>query len=163
MFSSFLEAYLEDDEAMEAEIFVNKASSFMNNTSNWSLQLRYRVTSARVMDANRKFLDAAARYYEISSTTNTNINQNDLLELLGKSITCAVLGKAGIQRGRLISIISKDPRLSKLEHHSQYSGHPAVLRKIHGGQLLRANEFSTFENSLLPHQKAVRANSGKRV
>ena len=68
-----LEAFLEEDEALEAEIFVNKASAFMNSVSDWSLQLRYRVTAARVMDANRKFIDAAVRYYELSTTSLGNV------------------------------------------------------------------------------------------
>ena len=31
--------------------------------------------------------------------------QNDLLELLGKAVTCALLGKSGPQRSRIISML----------------------------------------------------------
>ncbi|RYH17056.1 hypothetical protein EON65_29155 [archaeon] len=48
------EAYLEDEAAVEAEVFMNKASPSMNNISTWTLQLRYKATLARVLDANRK-------------------------------------------------------------------------------------------------------------
>ncbi len=69
-----IEAFLEEDEALEAEIFVNKASIYMNAVTDWALQLRYRVTAARVMDANRKFIDAAVRYYELSTTSHGNVS-----------------------------------------------------------------------------------------
>ena len=55
-------------------MFVNKASPFINDVSDVSLQLRYRVTHARVLDANRKFADAALRYYELSKINTINVS-----------------------------------------------------------------------------------------
>lgn len=43
-------------------------------TDYW-VQLRYRVTYARVLDANRKFLEAAMRYYELSQAQRREIPQ----------------------------------------------------------------------------------------
>ena len=62
------ETYLEDDESVDAETFVSRASGLMHAVpqANWGLHLRYRVTLARTLDARRKFLDAAMRYYELS-------------------------------------------------------------------------------------------------
>jgi hypothetical protein len=40
-----LEAFLEDDEAVDAEIFVNKASVHINNVTDWALQLRYHTSA----------------------------------------------------------------------------------------------------------------------
>ena len=37
------------------------------------VQLRFRVTYARVLDANRKFVEAAVRYYGLSTTTGYNV------------------------------------------------------------------------------------------
>jgi len=68
-----IEAFLEDDSSVDAEIFVNKASPLINAVDDNGLQLRYKVAYARVMDANRKFLDAAARYYELSNITTSNV------------------------------------------------------------------------------------------
>jgi len=68
------EAVLEADEAIDAEIYVNKASPLINLVDDWILQLRYRLTYARVLDANRKFIDASIRYYELSTTTHSNVN-----------------------------------------------------------------------------------------
>jgi COP9 signalosome complex subunit 4 len=89
------ESYLEDDETVDAEAFVTRASSHMNDIDDVTLHLRYRTTFARILDANRKFVEAASRYYELSTTSFANINQDDLLMLLGKAVTCALLGKTG--------------------------------------------------------------------
>jgi hypothetical protein len=73
------EAVLEADEAIDAEVYVNKASPLINLVDDWLLQLRYRLTYARVLDANRKFIDAAIRYYELSmstTTTHSNVRTN---------------------------------------------------------------------------------------
>ena len=68
------EAFLEDaDHVEKAELFVNKASALMNSVSDLALQLRYRTTSARVLDLNRKFVDAAQRFYELSCMTHANV------------------------------------------------------------------------------------------
>lgn len=101
------EAFLEDDATVDAEIFVNKASALINDVEDWALQLRYRTAFARILDANRKFVEAASRYYELSTMTNQQINRDDLLQLLAKAATCAVLGKTSAQRTRIIGLICK--------------------------------------------------------
>jgi hypothetical protein len=37
----------------------------------------------------------------------TQVNQEDLMELLGKAVTCAVLGKSGPQRSRVLGLLYK--------------------------------------------------------
>ena len=54
----------------------------MNSVTDWALQLRYRVTFARILDANRKFVDAAMRYYELSTTQNAQVRQHLLCTVL---------------------------------------------------------------------------------
>ena len=77
----------------------------MSNVSASSIiGLRYRTTFARVLDSNRKFLDAALRYYELS-TTEARIAAEDVLELLSKAIVCAVLGKICAQRNRVLELL----------------------------------------------------------
>eukprot|EP01038_Epipyxis_sp_PR26KG_P016750 gene16750-22913_t len=148
------EAYLEDDQPIDAEIFVIKASPLINSVTDWTLLLRYRVTYARILDANRKFVEAADRYYDLSLTTNSNIVQEDLLELLGKAVTCVILGKSGPQRTRLLTLIYNDERLYNLNQLSNYSSHATSLSKMYEEQILKKSEFSLFEATLLPHQKA---------
>ena len=94
------ETYLADDEAVDAEAFVNRASAVMEvgcadrlsgrcshivfesnhrhtmqAVTDYWVQLRYRVTYAKVLDANRKFLEAALRYYELSQAQRREIPQ----------------------------------------------------------------------------------------
>lgn len=99
------EAFLEEEAAVDAEVFVNKASGYINNINEWALLLRYRVTFARVLDANRKFVDAAMRYYELSTTDTSKIVAEETLELLAKAVTCTILGKTGPQRNRAMGLI----------------------------------------------------------
>jgi hypothetical protein len=68
------EAFLQDDETVDAEVFLNKASSCIQTVTEISLLLRYRATSARVLDANRKFVEAAMRYYDLSNTTLADVS-----------------------------------------------------------------------------------------
>lgn len=43
-----------------------QASAAMQDVTDWALQMRYRTTAARILDAHRKFLDASVRFYELS-------------------------------------------------------------------------------------------------
>ena len=72
---------------MDADVFVNKASPLMYSIDDWKLQLRYRATFARVLDANRKFLDASMRYYELSTTKNNMVGT--LLRSVGMPVGLA--------------------------------------------------------------------------
>ena len=47
----------------------------MTEVDDVTLSLRYRTTFARILDANRKFLEAAWRYYELSTTTVGNVRK----------------------------------------------------------------------------------------
>lgn len=160
------ETFLTDDEssADQAETFVHKASLLMNDVSTTTtgrvIHLRYKSIHARVLDANRKFVDAAMRFFELSITPREtvdmlNLNQGDLLEFLGKAVTCAVLGKAGPQRSRVLGVLFKDERLRQLDYLPKYSSHASVLIKMYTEQLLRRDELATFEESLADHQKAI--------
>uniref|UniRef100_A0A7S1U060 COP9 signalosome complex subunit 4 n=1 Tax=Phaeomonas parva TaxID=124430 RepID=A0A7S1U060_9STRA len=148
------ETYLELDEAVDAEVFANKASPLMADVSDRSLELRYRTTYARVLDANRKFLDAATRYYDVSKVSE-GVDPDDLLLLLGRAVTCACLGRAGPQRTRILAQIFRDERLQSLETLEDYRDHAAVLAKMYKGQLIRRHELEGFTASLLDHQKAI--------
>jgi len=70
------ECYLEEDDAVEADSWVNKAGSSVEAIGGGGrdggegerrkcvpLILRYKSVYARVLDANRRFLQAAEKYY----------------------------------------------------------------------------------------------------
>ncbi|CAM9287792.1 unnamed protein product, partial [Sphacelaria rigidula] len=122
------EAYLESDETDAADNFCNKASVAMQEVTDWALQMRYRTTAARILDAHRKFLDASVRFYELSQAQGKGLEiaEGDLLALLGKAITCAVLGKAGPQRSRQMGVLLKDERVESLSRVTPLSTHAQV-------------------------------------
>lgn len=62
--------------------------------------------------------DAQARDIEVDA--------GDLLELLGKAITCAVLGKAGPQRSRQMGVLLKDERVEGLNRVPGLKTHAQV-------------------------------------
>ncbi|ETV83169.1 hypothetical protein H257_03969 [Aphanomyces astaci] len=147
------ELYLQEDETVDAENFINRASRVIHavGQSNWPLKLRYQVSYARILDAKRKFLDAALRYYEFSQSKPDEVDPDDLLQLLSKAVTCAILAAAGPQRSRLLATLYKDERVKASEH-------AAILEKMYMEQLLRRGDIAAFDQSLLPHQKAQLAN-----
>ncbi|KAF4143427.1 PCI domain-containing protein [Phytophthora infestans] len=145
------ELYLQEDETVDAENFINRASRFIHNVEDWALKLRFQVSYARILDAKRKFLDAALRYYEFSQSKPDEVDPDDLLELLSKAVTCAILASAGPQRSRLLGTLYKDERVKNSEH-------VAILEKMYTEQLIRRPELVQFEKSLLPHQRAVLSN-----
>lgn len=61
------------------------------------------------------------------------MDAGDLLELLGKAITCAVLGKAGPQRSRQMGVLLKDERIENLSRIPGLSTH-AQVRRDEGGE-----------------------------
>ncbi|XP_039027067.1 COP9 signalosome complex subunit 4-like [Hibiscus syriacus] len=65
--------YLEDDDAVNAEAFINKASFLISNRQYEMLVLHYKVGYARILDIKRKFLEAALRYYDISQIEKRKI------------------------------------------------------------------------------------------
>lgn len=58
--------YLEDDDAVAAEQYIKKASSLIAGCKQPALELQYRSCYVRILDAKRRFVEAAQRYYEIS-------------------------------------------------------------------------------------------------
>ena len=82
------------------------------------------------MDAQRKFLQASSKYYELSQTSNSNVNQSDLIVLLGKASTCCILGAAGQQRQRLMALVAGDERLAGLNGVDGYEAHHAGESKL---------------------------------
>lgn len=65
----------------------------MHRVNNGDTQIRYKVCHSRIMDSKRKFLVAAFTYYDLSN--NEQVAAEDLLQLLGMSLTCAILSPAG--------------------------------------------------------------------
>jgi len=177
------ECFLEENDSVEAESFVNKAGNYVESIvgdeKNMTLILRYKSTYARILDANRKFLQAALRYHELSrfgssdgdggenggGDANNNkkraskgvvVNADDLLEFLGRAATCAVLAPGGPQCQRILGLVFKDERLAELDSLPNFQTHSAIVTKMYMNQVIRHNaDLIKFEESLSDHQKAI--------
>jgi len=153
------ECFLEEDQIAESDAAVTKAGSVVESITNAdqhvALILRYKSTYARVLDSNRKFLQAASRYHDLSQSSGQLIRAEDLLTMLGRAATCAILAPSGPQRQRVLGHIFKDPRLNQLDSISEFETHATILTKMFKSQILGKEELVKFEASLQPHQKAI--------
>lgn len=154
------ECFLAEDEIAEADSAVNKAGQAIMGISNQdnkhtALILRYKSTNARVLDLNRKFLQAASRYHEISESETDLIDAEELLQMLGRAVACAILAPSGPQRARTLGKIFRDERLSQLDSMDSFSSHSTILKKMYLNRVLRPEELTKFESTLAPHQKAI--------
>ncbi|WJX49614.1 COP9/signalosome complex subunit Csn4 [Trifolium repens] len=145
--------YLEDDDAVNAEAFINKASFLVSNSQQEVLNLKYKVCYARILDLKRKFLEAALRYYDISQIEkrqigDEEINEEALGQALSAAVTCTILAGAGPQRSRVLATLYKDERCSKLKIYP-------ILQKVYLERILRKPEIDAFAEELKPHQKAI--------
>jgi COP9 signalosome complex subunit 4 len=144
--------YLEDDEPVQAEAYINRASLLMSAECEPGLRLRHKACYARVLDSKRKFLEAAIRYYQLSQITETEtggnkVNEAELLQALTAAITCAILAPAGPQRSRFLATLYKDERCARLDVYS-------VLEKTFMERVLERREVESFAMKLAPHQMA---------
>lgn len=145
--------YLEDDDAVNAEAFINKASFLVNNSHQEVLNLQYKVCYARILDLKRKFLEAALRYYDISQIEKRQIGDEEIDEealeqALSAAVTCTILAAAGPQRSRVLATLYKDERCSKLKIYP-------ILQKVYLERILRKPEIDAFAEGLKAHQKAL--------
>lgn len=136
--------YLEDDEAVQAETFLNRASILIPDCKEPNLHMRYKVCFARIMDYKRRFLEASSRYYELSQI----VGERERLDALKCAVTCAILANAGPQRSRVLATLYKDERCSKIDIYD-------ILEKMYLERVLRKPEVQKFAADLKPHQMAL--------
>lgn len=137
--------YLEVDDPVQAEAFVNRASLLQTESTNEQLQIYYKVCYARVLDYRRKFIEAAQRYNELSY--RDIIHEDERMTCLRNASTCTVLASAGQQRSRMLATLFKDERCQQL---------PAfpILEKMYLDRIIRRSELRDFEALMQTHQKA---------
>ena len=61
------EYWFEDDDAVNAEKYINKAAHIIHRVNDQTLQIRYKVCHSRIMDSKRRFLIASYAYYDLSN------------------------------------------------------------------------------------------------
>ncbi|CAL7951705.1 COP9 signalosome subunit 4 [Xylocopa sonorina] len=137
--------YLEDDDPVQAETYINRASLLQAESKNEQLQIYYKVCYARVLDYRRKFIEAAQRYNELSY--KSIIHEDERMTALRNALICTVLASAGQQRSRMLATLFKDERCQHLPAYS-------ILEKMYLDRIIRRSELQEFEALLQPHQKA---------
>ncbi|KAK1860905.1 hypothetical protein I4F81_003491 [Pyropia yezoensis] len=145
--------YLEDDNTVEAEMFLNRAAPLLQDADDQAVALQYRVAFARILDAKRRFAEAAMQYYSLSQLppgTTAEVTADQTMEALGFAVRCAVLAPAGPQRSRILSLLWKDERSRRLDSW-------AILEAMHCQRLLPPALVATFAETLAPHQRATLA------
>jgi COP9 signalosome complex subunit 4 len=153
-FVRIAELYLEDNDNVNAETFVNRASQVIHESNDPIVKSRYKVSYARTLDARRKYLEAAGKYYDLSTTSsigNTVVAEADLSMLLSKAVVCAILSSAGPQRARMLGVLYKDERTRTVGGGMFFP----ILEKMHNLRLIRKSEVIQFQEMLEPHQKAT--------
>lgn len=157
---SVAECFLAEDATTESESAVNRAGVFMeqlsssNNNTTKSLKLRYKTTYARVLDANRKFLNAGTYYYELSLQDSIA----ETLQLLERAATCIILAPSSAQRDRAMALLVADERLEQLD--TPVVG--TLVRKLARWRGLVAPTdpiLQQFAATLQPHQQALAADN----
>ena len=60
------ELYLQEGDSAQAEASLSRAAALEKDTKDATMQIKYKAAQARVWDFKRKFVEAAAKYYELS-------------------------------------------------------------------------------------------------
>lgn len=137
--------YLKDDDPVQGEAYINRASILQAESKDEQLQIRYKECYARVLDYRRKFIEAAQRYNELSYRP---IIHDERIEALKNALICTVLASAGQQRSRMLGTLFKDERCQQLPCYH-------ILEKMHLDRIIRHSELTEFQKMLQPHQQAT--------
>ncbi|XP_033644170.1 COP9 signalosome complex subunit 4-like [Asterias rubens] len=140
--------YLEDDDPVNAEAYIKRASLLQAESTNEQLHIHYKVCYARVLDYRRKFIEAAQRYNELSF--KTIIAEEERMQALKHALHCTILASAGQQRSRMLATLFKDERCQQLPSYG-------ILEKMYLDRIIRSNQLQEFAALLQPHQKATTA------
>ncbi|CAF4921423.1 unnamed protein product, partial [Rotaria sp. Silwood1] len=138
--------YLEDDDPVQAEVFINRASLLQNETRDEELQILYRACYARILDYKRKFVEAAQRYNELS--LKSIVSGEERMKALDNALICAILAPAGPHRSRMLGTLFKDERSQRSPAHS-------MLNKMYLERIISPHDAKQFESLLSEHQKAT--------
>jgi len=138
--------YLEDEDPVQGEAYINRAAQLQTQTKNDHLQIIYKVCQGRVLDFKRKFIEAASRYNELSY--KTVIHDSERVTALRNATICTILAAAGQQRSRMLATLYKDERCQQLSCYT-------ILEKMYLDRLIRRTELAEFETLLQQHQKAL--------
>ena len=140
--------YLEEDDPTNALGYLNKIKQVIFSVEDRTTRLQFQLSQARISDSQRQFLEASGSYLALSN--EPVIDEEERLQALSASITCAVLAPAGPMRARQLGKLYKDERAAETPEFS-------ILEKIFLDRLLSPQEVAAFAANLKEHQLAKTA------
>jgi COP9 signalosome complex subunit 4 len=140
--------YLEEDDTLSAESYLNRAKTLYHRVDNSELNLVFQLCQARILDSRRKFLEASQAYYTVSLAIA--LAEEERQATLSKAIICALLAPAGPARSRALGRLYKDERAGHVDEHS-------ILEKMFLDRIVSPAEVVALSNKLAPHQLAQTA------
>ncbi|RDD47177.1 COP9 signalosome complex subunit 4 [Trichoplax sp. H2] len=138
--------YLENEDAVQAEAYINRASVLQLQSKETRLRILYKACYARVLDYRRKFIEAAHRYIELSYFND--VHESERMTSLKLAMNCTILASAGQQRSRLLATLFKDERCQHLPTFG-------ILEKMYLDRIIRKSQLLEFDAMLMSHQKAT--------
>lgn len=66
IYIKIIRLFLEEDEAIAAETYLNRAALLIPNSEDLVTNLTYKLSQARILDSKRRFLEACSKYHELS-------------------------------------------------------------------------------------------------
>lgn len=142
------ENWFYEDDAVNAEIFLNKATHVILDVEDEDINIRYRYCKAKVFDSKRKFVLAAQSYYELSSKEGDKIDEENKLALLKNAVICAILASVSPQKSRLLTTLHKDERTRALDNFE-------MLERMFNEKVISKKLMESFDKSLEDHQRAT--------
>ncbi|KAF2118496.1 COP9 signalosome-like protein complex subunit 4 [Lophiotrema nucula] len=137
--------YLEEDNPTDAVFQLNRIKQVIHGVTDKNTRIHFLLSQARILDAQRNFLDASQGYFTLSN--EPAVDEDERIHALNASIVCGVLAPAGPQRAKMLAKLYKDERANQVENYS-------ILEKMFLDRLLSPAEVKAFSDQLQPHHKA---------
>jgi len=83
--------HLEEEESVHAETYYNRAASLIHSTKDRETLLAFKLCQARISDYNRKFIEAALRYHELSFVGEIDEEERQHMLFVYVSSACVCL------------------------------------------------------------------------
>ena len=143
---------LEAGDTTTADIFLHKVKAVIHTCDDGdvALKLNFQLSHAKILDAQRRFLEASREYYDLSFASI--VVEEERIKALAAAMVCAVLAPAGPQRSRSLARLYKDERARQLPEFG-------ILEKMFLDRLLSPDEVAAFADTLAEHQLARTADS----
>lgn len=141
--------YLECDRTELAQSVLSRAAISRSNleTVPPESEIHFVLCQARILDSNRKFLDASVKYYTVSR--ESLVSEADRRICLRQSIICAILSPAGPARSQQLRRLYMDE--GALQDPTLFG----ILEKVYLGRLLSEEDINVLQQVLSPHQLVV--------